>query len=400
MKNQIIGTHIIFVGESGFPKGLAAIQRITLLARAFVSVGFKSTVVCRKGVGKESERKGIPKIGKYEGVEFIYSSKSVYKPDGFLERNIQKTVGIFNEFLFLKKLKKLNQLDLLVISEMSAFHMFRYLIYSKILNTPTLINLVEMASSMQQRNKLYDRLNDYLIENCAIKMFDGAMPISERLKDQYKSISPMKPCLKVPILCDFEKFVIEKKSLEPYFLYCGSFAYKSVIDFIVKAYKLSKTTDKIKLYLIVSGGSEESISTLNHELDNQFSGKKIRLFSNIPYNELVELYVNANAMLIPLRATLQDQSRFPHKIGEYLASGNPIITTNFGEIKEYFKDGDTALISDKYEVDGYAQKMKFVLNHPEEAKKIGLSGRELGLKEFDYRIHGERLLKFIKMLKF
>jgi glycosyltransferase involved in cell wall biosynthesis len=99
-----------------------------------------------------------------------------------------------------------------------------------------------------------------------------------------------------------------------------------------------------------------------------------------------------------MRPTLQDAARFPHKIGEYLAAGNPIITTNFGEIVHYFQNEETALIAEEYDVSQYADKMLFVLNNPEKAKEIGLKGKEMGLREFDYLQYGPRLLNFFRKL--
>ena len=48
--------HIVFLGEAGFPLGLAAVQRMTLMAKALLYVNCKVTVICRKGVWKKNEQ--------------------------------------------------------------------------------------------------------------------------------------------------------------------------------------------------------------------------------------------------------------------------------------------------------------------------------------------------------
>jgi len=395
-ESQHTKEHIVFLGENGFPKGLAAIQRMTLMAKALLNEGWKVTVVCRKGVWKQDKKENPNTKGNYDGIDYVYTSKSVFKPKNFSDRNIQKLKGLFGEYNHLKHLKKQGELDVAIVSNMSAFHLLRYLMYSALLNFPVALNFVEMASSMQDRKSFSLRINDYLSDKWIIKFFDAALPISDKLMNHYKVISPSKPRLKLPILCDFEKFDLQKGSEEPYFLYCGSMAYRQVIDFIFEAYKNIPEKERAKLYMIVSGGSKKEVDLLQREVNNQFDVPQIRLFSNIPYELLVHLYVNAIALLIPLRPTVQDSARFPHKIGEYLASGNPVITTNVGEIKNYFEDGKTALIADTYDVGAFAGKMKYVLDYPEESEDIGLNGKELGLKEFDYKIHGSRLQKFLQ----
>ena len=95
---------------------------------------------------------------------------------------------------------------------------------------------------------------------------------------------------------------------------------------------------------------------------------------------------------------MQDKARFPHKIGEYVASGNPIITTNVGEIGHYFQHKKTALISDEYKASSFMKLMKYVLDNPAEAKKIGENGKELGLKEFNYLNQGQKLKSFLQSI--
>ena len=119
----------------------------------------------------------------------------------------------------------------------------------------------------------------------------------------------------------------------------------------------------------------------------------------MPDKSLAELYVNAVGMLIPLRPTIQDEARFPHKIGEYCASGNPIITTNYGEIKSYFVDGKSALIAEHYDVQEFADKMLYVISNPEKANEIGENGKRVGLINFNYEDCGKKIKKLILSLK-
>lgn len=398
-RNAKVSEHVVFLGESGFPRGLATIQRVTLMGRALLNCGVHTTVVCRKGVWKKGGGINFEKEGSYEGINYIYTSKDPYRPNGLFSRNFQKAIGIYGEIRYLKHLKRHKGIDLVIVSDMKVIHVLRYILLAKFLNFPIVVNFVEMVSSMQNRHrKPLRKINDYLLDKWVIKMFDGALPISSKLADYYTSISPAKPMMKLPIICDFEKFDIDKNSQEPYFLYCGNFKYREVRDFVVNSFKTISGIHDFKLYMIVSGGNEKETILLKEEINKSFKTPLVKLFSNIPYSQLVELYVNATALLIPLRPTVQDTARFPHKIGEYLASGNPVVTTNVGEIMNYFVDEQTALVADGYNVDTFGKKMEFVINNQEKAKEIGRRGKVLGLEEFDYRTQGHRLKHFIKQM--
>src|SRR5690606_34242781 len=125
---------------------------------------------------------------------------------------------------------------------------------------------------------------------------------------------------------------------------------------------------------------------------------RVKMFSKLPYGELIELYKNAGALLIPLSNSVTDVARFPQKISEYLASANPVITTAYGEMPFYFSDGVNALVAPEYKPESFATKMNFVIHHPEDAVAIGRNGYEAGKKYFDIDSYGVTLKKMMVAL--
>jgi glycosyltransferase involved in cell wall biosynthesis len=391
--------NIVYLGEARFPFGFAATQRMTLIGRAILRTGSKATVICRKGSWDANQHQDFSYQGNFEGIDYIYTSKSVHKPKGFIKRNLQKLKGVYGEFRYLKHLRQNDTISLAIVSNRKIIHVLRYYIFSRYLGFPIAINLVEMASAMAHRSSFTEKINNYLFDNWVLRLFDGALPISDKLMTFYQSKFPDKSAVKIPIICDFDKFNIEKKQTqEPYFLYCGSVDYEQVRDFVIHAYKGIANKNGYKLFMIISSEEQSRVKGLQEKLQKEFNTTDIKVFSNIPYQDLVSLYVNAKALLIPLRDTLQDTSRFPHKIGEYLASGNPVITTNVGEIQNYFTDEETALVTNTYNIGEFSEKMQYVVANPKNAIAIGLKGKELGLANFDYKILGEKIKMFSNSL--
>lgn len=390
--------HVVYLGESGFPIGLAAIQKTILLGKALKEAGARMTVINRKGKFKAGQPVKVEVEGEYEGIKYVYTSGTVYKPTGFFKRNLQKLKGIIGEYQHLRRLAKNGDLHAGIISCRDFIQVLLYRLYSIMLGFPIALLYVEFASAMQHRQGLYKTINDYLFDNFMVKRMDAALPISELLADNFRKVAPGKPIFKIPVICDFKPFEQPKREdREPYFLYCGALDYKEVVDFILEAYDRLPDTEA-KLHLLVSGGKKSQYEQLDADIRKLKKADKVKVFSNVPYSELVDLYVNAIGLLIPLRPTLQDAARFPHKIGEYTAAANPIITTRVGEVPHYFEDGKTALVSDNYDASEYAAKMKFVIDHPREAVRIGEQGRELGLREFNYLNYGPRLKAFLGKL--
>ncbi|MGI9551619.1 MAG: glycosyltransferase family 4 protein [Aurantibacter sp.] len=390
------GNHIVFLGETGFPYGLGAVQRMTLMAKSLSSEGCKVTVICRKGVWKNNAYADFNKEGIFEGIHYIYTSKSIHRPKAFFSRNIEKLKGMYGEFKYLKNLKRHDEINAAIISNMSSAHLLRYRLYSFLIGFPIILNFVELASSMKGREAFLTRLNDYIYDNYFIRVVSGALPISDKLMEYYRAVSPSKPSLKLPILCDFEKFTFSAgKNSGIVFLYCGAASYFELIEFVLDSFDQLKNPDQHVVLELILGGKDAELQRARERIGKAENKGHIRLTANLAHKEIPQYYSNASALLIPLRPTLQDEARFPHKIGEYLASGRPMITTAYGEINHYpFIDKETALVAKDYSIDSFAEKMRYVLEHPEKSKEIGLAGRQMGLDNFDYSKHGKSLLDF------
>ncbi len=396
-KNEI--KSVVFLGDSGFPIGFAHIQRITLLGRALIEAGCEVRVVCRMAVWTKEVKTHYRKEGVHEGIHYMYTSDSPFRPETKVKRKYQKIKGLISEFFYLKKLKKEGKIDAVILSTMNFDDSLRYKLFSILMGFPIALNLVEMATALERRSSFYLKFGDWLMEKWLLRRFNGAMPISDTLYEYYNKIEPSKPNMKVPVICDYDNFATVKRNpSEPYFLYCASDSFMEVIEFVLNAYQAMENNDKIKLYLLISGKQKDQIELLREEISKTFPEGNVQLFSNVPYSQLMQLFTNANALLIPLRPTVEDTARFPHKIGEYLATGNPIITTKVGEIKTYFEDGITALVSEKYSINEFAKKMDYVLDNYDHIRKIGLQGKELGLKTFHFRTYGVRIKQFLSKL--
>lgn len=118
------------------------------------------------------------------------------------------------------------------------------------------------------------------------------------------------------------------------------------------------------------------------------------MFSKLPEKQLFTFYKNAIALLIPLRPTLHDIARFPHKTDEYLASGNPVISTNYCEVKYYFTDMMNILLAESYDCDLFADKMQFVIDNPSVAKIIEEAGKNTEIELFEYRYKAKEIDNF------
>lgn len=60
-------------------------------------------------------------------------------------------------------------------------------------------------------------------------------------------------------------------------------------------------------------------------------------FDRMPYARLLALVGACDAMLLPMEDTLFNRSRWPHKIGDYMAAGRPMVACEVGDVREFMK---------------------------------------------------------------
>jgi len=391
--------HIIFLGQNGFPSGLAEIQKLRLLAKSLVHVGCKVTIINRIWMLWRCPEDFEPKVnGIYDGINYIFACGTPYRPKTFFKRNFRRLYAYLREFYIVYRFYRYSSVDGAFVSVNLFWDVIRYRLISKLFAFPIVINIMEQRSAIVFSNNPFKRFDAWLFDRFVYHFVDGVITISEHLTSNVQRLAPNKPHLKVPILVDTSRYEgLKKYGKEKYILFCGGLVYLNIIQFILNSFELC-SSENIFLYLVVNG--PQSLMNELHRLISKNKKKEyIKVFSQLSDEELSKLYVNSEALLIPLKPTVQDKARFPHKIGEYCASGRPIVTTNYGEIRSYFSHKDTAFIAEEYDEVKYAKAIDEALSDPVLADKVGLNGKELCRREFDYLLYGEKIKEFIVSLK-
>jgi len=373
---------VLMYSNSGYPLGFAEARKIELVGRSLKEIGFEIFIVNRTGI----KRKNIFGIGHYKGMVY-YQSCLLNTP--LKNRPIKiyyKYKSILNEIFFFSKIKP----NYAILSTKNIANLMFYKLLSKCFNTKVVLIYHEFPFALSRKNIL-TKANYYLFDKLFLKFIDGILPISDFLIDYIKKKKPGISFLKIPVLVDCQTFHNMSKlpNLEKYFLFVGSAAYYEIIEFIIDSFILVKN-NVYKLYLITNGNTNE-INRIKEKIKLCDNSNRIKLFSSLDYTELVKYMYNSCGLLIPIRNNIRDISRFPHKLGEYLASGCPVVTTRFGEPAKYLINEYSALIATKYENKDFAAKMYYIINNPEIAEKIGLKGKELCFKLFNYTTYSEKL---------
>jgi len=229
---------------------------------------------------------------------------------------------------------------------------------------------------------------------------DGIIVISEFLKAKVISKKSSMKLLKIPAICDFSEFELHKDvGNDLGLMYCGSIFYLPVIYFILELYSKLRDSDVYSgnLVFAIGMGNRDNgdFEQLIDKVNNSQYSKNIQVRANVPFEELISMYLRSELLIVPLRNSIPDIAGFHHKIGEYTAAGKPIISSRFGELQYYFKDGFSAILADDYSVDSYFDKLSEVITNKERLVSIAAEGHKVGETYLNYKSYAEQLKEFL-----
>lgn len=237
------------------------------------------------------------------------------------------------------------------------------------------------------------------VHNILIKRNTGIFAISDSLCGYFSAhgVSRDKLC-KINMFVDAERFDVDKESAEPYVAYCGTISHgKDGVDILLKAFSIfKKDAPNFKLYLIgrfLDQQTQDSIENLIGEL--HLSGSVI-LTGKVSPLQMPRLLKNASILALSRPDNLQNRNGFPTKLGEYLATGNPVVVTSVGEIPKFLQDGHNAFLAAPDDVQSFADALRRVTADYDRASEIGRRGRQLAMRSFSSEDQTKIALDFIR----
>lgn len=381
---------IILSESASFPWGMAATSRVRNLAKAALIDGWSVEYVGLRGADT-SKRKGkeYKPCGCESGIFYRYPGGFTVRPKNWLIRRVDDTLGcLFTIIYFLIK-RALHNADVVIFYSRNENITGFWIPILHFLKIPVILEMCEWPLAIAKVNDKYRKKAKHFCLKIVPKA-DGFLPISTYINKEIARVVSYKQrdilSFQIPILIDFDKRMIENEKISNcrYILYCGSISYVDiamvVVD-IVHELKIRGNDLWVKITGEVNAASKAKFKSYA-EQKGVFNRFKFTGF--LEEKELFDLMRQATCLLAPLPYSLQSKSRFPTKIGYYLASSTPLVTNLVGDIKLYLQDQVNAFVTSKCDSVQFAGKIEMIINDPELAKKIAAAGREMAFDKFHY----------------
>jgi len=391
---------IIFITSSDLSKASAPLFRLLAIARGLVENGL---YVYWFSLGSDITGE-ISNDSFYNNIKFI----TIGKPTKYIKRS-----KVFS-YLYLRML----ELRLNPYINNIARHCKNIVCFTVGDNLLHLYNIINICKKNSVRvfherteypllnNKTWRKsISVQLYLKYIVPRFDHLFVISTSLKQFFNTyLREQNGKLPISILnmvvepdrygCSLSNNVSEYKDI----VYVGTmYGDKDGVYYLLEAFlKIYQDYPDSRLILIGDNTKVSRMQKINHILSKVSDCERIIFTGQLNRNEVIKWINSAYCLTLARPNNIQAKYGFPTKLGEYLATGKPVVITSVGDIPLFLKDGENAYIAKPDDVDSFADKLRECLDNPELAKLIGMKGKELVYNEFNYKEVTKNIIRAMK----
>ncbi len=233
----------------------------------------------------------------------------------------------------------------------------------------------------------YLRKHGHAVYNGLFMKGDMFLPISERWKNRL-----------IELGCSEQKIVVHRVGINTgKFCYLprkpgkdGTVRLLTIARLIEKKgvqYAVQAVADVLKRYsnieytIVGDGPIKNTLEGLIEELN---VGKNVKLLGWRHQEEIIELMKHTDVLIAPSVVSEDgDEEGIPVVLMEALAQGMPVLSTQHSGIPELVQDGESGFLVPERNVAALAEKLAYLVKHPEMWQKMGRTGREYVERYYD-----------------
>jgi len=236
------------------------------------------------------------------------------------------------------------------------------------------------------------------LSRLALSKAHGIVVISSHLENKILSLtSGAVPIHKLSISIDMALYPkpYVKRDNSIHLLYGGSFGEKDGIPVLLNAFnELASKRNHVKLVL-TGQGDDESMRILHGCIEASPFKNRISYRGYLDDNSYYQVLQEADILCMPRIDSEYAQAGYPFKLGEYLATGKPVIASSVSDLPKLLRNRKDAMLVTPGDSSAMAEAAGYLIDNPEQSRRIGESGRAIAKLKFDYREQGKDLYNFI-----
>ncbi len=188
----------------------------------------------------------------------------------------------------------------------------------------------------------------------------------------------------------FEEFGISRDKFRV--VYAGNLGNAQNIEIIVNAARRLKDNKHIEFVIFGKGGLEDEIKAIKakEQLDN------LKILPLQPYERVAKVYGLGHVCIVACKPGLGGAA-MPSKTWSIMSSGRAVLA-NFdeGELKEIVENNHCGVFTKAGDLEGFAQAIEELSQHPERCAEMGRNGRQFILENLTREVGTQKYVDVIK----
>ncbi|AKB75713.1 hypothetical protein MSLAZ_2452 [Methanosarcina lacustris Z-7289] len=356
------------------------------------------------------EAKSLKKVGYDVSVLGHTSEKTIDEVDGIKIIGIDKKVDPKEYLQLLKQLIK-NSVD--INADVYHFHEPESLpaaLYLKFFKRKKVIYdvheyYVDKLHDMSLQRKVFFMFLLYFIEPLFCRYFDAIITADEGIAKRYKNFNEnVHPIINLPTLQLFEgdndPLIEEKYRDEDVIIYIGGLAQERGIFTLIEAtHKVSNKYPSIKLLLLGNFETNKFKSKCFEYIKKNKLEKNIEYLGFLPHIEIPKYIGISKIGTVLLYPTERfKKTAYPLKLFEYMACSKAVIASDLPAMGKIIKEAKCGLLTDPTDKDKIAENIIYLIENPQESKKMGINGRIAVEKKYNWEIMEKQLIEIYKTI--
>ena len=249
----------------------------------------------------------------------------------------------------------------------------------------------EVSRSFYQyvRSNLASRLSSRIKDLSA-----GIIVISSYLEEKCRKLTQGKvPVHYMPISVDMDCFPEKPNRMNSTvsLFYAGSFGKKDGLPVLLDAFdRLAGRYENVRLVL-TGRGDREAMKEFFARMEISPNKDRIEFKGYLDEKDYYSLLNDADIPCMTRVDLAFAHAGFPFKLGEFLATGKPVIASRVSDVDRFLVHGHNAMLVQAGSSTEICEAAEFLIDNPESAAAIGVRGREVAKSFFDYKQQGKAL---------
>lgn len=233
------------------------------------------------------------------------------------------------------------------------------------------------------RRFISSSFEDY--ENKAVKKFDAIVTVTPKLEKRFAALNPNTIMVRnFPSLEEFSGVETNWSARKNEVCYAGSITKIRGINEMISA------AEKAKVKLHLAGAF--SPAPLRRDVARLRGWTNVEEHGYLSRDEIRTLFSSCKIGLSLLHPTESYMDAYPIKMFEYMAAGMPVIASNFPLWKDIVENYRCGICIDPFNTDAIANAIKYLLYHDEEAREMGINGRQAVQEKFNWQQEEKKLI--------